>query len=62
MAKAGFEKFGIKIKYAVEHSALGTGGGIRNAGKLLSNCDQIVIFNGDVLSGHNLKGPEGITQ
>ena len=50
------EKFGIKIKYAVEHSALGTGGGIRNGAKLLSNCDQIVIFNGDVLSGHNLKG------
>ncbi len=50
------EKFGIKIKYAVEHSALGTGGGIRNAAKLLPNYDQIVIFNGDVLSGHNLKG------
>jgi mannose-1-phosphate guanylyltransferase len=50
------EKFGIKIKYAVEKSALGTGGGIRNAASQLSNCDQIVIFNGDVLSGHNLVG------
>ena len=47
-------KFGIKIKYAVEESALGTGGGIRNAAALLHDCDQVVIFNGDVLSGHDL--------
>ena len=47
-------KFGIKIKYAVEESALGTGGGIRNAAVLLDDCDQVVIFNGDVLSGHDL--------
>jgi mannose-1-phosphate guanylyltransferase len=47
-------KFGIKIKYAVEESALGTGGGIRNAASLLEDCDQVVIFNGDVLSGHDL--------
>jgi mannose-1-phosphate guanylyltransferase len=48
------KKFGIKIKYAVEESALGTGGGIRNAAALLEDCDQVVIFNGDVLSGHDL--------
>jgi mannose-1-phosphate guanylyltransferase len=48
------ERFGIKIKYAVEKSALGTGGGIRNAANLLAECEQVVIFNGDVLSGHNL--------
>lgn len=48
------ERFGIKIKYAVEKSALGTGGGIRNAANLLADCEQVVIFNGDVLSGHNL--------
>ena len=48
------EKFGIKIKYAVEKTALGTGGGIRNAAALLDDCDQVVIFNGDVLSGHDL--------
>jgi mannose-1-phosphate guanylyltransferase len=47
-------KFGIKIKYAVEETALGTGGGIRNAAALLDDCDQVVIFNGDVLSGHDL--------
>ena len=48
-------KFGIKIKYAVEKTALGTGGGIKNASSLLDNCDEIVIFNGDVLSGHSLE-------
>jgi mannose-1-phosphate guanylyltransferase len=48
------EKFGIKIKYAVEKTALGTGGGIRNAASMLEDCDQVVIFNGDVLSGHDL--------
>jgi len=48
------EKFGIKIKYAVEKTALGTGGGIRNAAALLDDCDQVVIFNGDVLSSHDL--------
>jgi mannose-1-phosphate guanylyltransferase len=47
-------RFGINIKYAVETSALGTAGGIRNAAELLSPCDQVVIFNGDVLSGHSL--------
>ena len=49
------ERFGIKIKYAVEKSALGTGGGIRNAANLLADCEQVVIFNGDVLSGHDLR-------
>ena len=48
------EKFGIKIKYAVETTALGTGGGIKNAAASLGPCDQVVIFNGDVLSGHDL--------
>ncbi|MGI9170972.1 MAG: sugar phosphate nucleotidyltransferase, partial [Candidatus Nanopelagicus sp.] len=48
-------KFGIKIKYAVEKTALGTGGGIKNASSLLDNCDEVVIFNGDVLSGHSLE-------
>ena len=48
------EKFGIKIKYAVETTALGTGGGIKNAAELIEACDQVVVFNGDVLSGHDL--------
>ncbi len=49
------EKFGLKISYAVEESALGTGGAIRNAAKKLSGTGPVVIFNGDVLSSHNLR-------
>ena len=49
------ERFGIEISYAVEKSALGTGGAIANAAKLLTGNGPVVIFNGDVLSGHDLK-------
>lgn len=49
------EKFGIKISYAVEKSALGTGGAIRNASELLTNDGPVMIFNGDVLSRHSLE-------
>jgi mannose-1-phosphate guanylyltransferase len=48
-------KWGMEIKYAVEKEPLGTGGAIRNAAKELSGDAQVVIFNGDVLSSHNLK-------
>jgi len=48
-------KWGMEIKYAVEKEPLGTGGAIRNAAKELIGDQQIVIFNGDVLSSHNLK-------
>lgn len=49
-------RFGLKISYAVEKDALGTGGGIRNAAKFLtaSSHTPVVIFNGDVLSAHDL--------
>ncbi len=49
------EKFGIKIKYAVEESALGTGGAMRNAANYLSESGAVLIFNGDVLSEHSLQ-------
>jgi mannose-1-phosphate guanylyltransferase len=49
------DEFGIKISYAVEESALGTGGAIRNAASKLSQSGPIVIFNGDVLSSHDLQ-------
>lgn len=48
-------KWGMEIKYAVEKEPLGTGGAIRNAAKELAGEQQVVIFNGDVLSSHNLK-------
>ncbi len=47
-------KWGMKIKYAVEKQPLGTGGAIRNAAQLLDSDESVVIFNGDVLSSHNL--------
>ncbi len=49
-------RFGVSIRYAVEETALGTGGGIRNAARLLEVSDEasVVIFNGDVLSAHDL--------
>ena len=47
--------FGLKISYAVEESALGTGGAIRNAASKLTRTGPVVIFNGDVLSSHNLE-------
>ena len=49
------EKFGIKISYAVEESALGTGGAIRNAASHLEGDGPVMIFNGDVLSNHSLR-------
>lgn len=46
--------FGISIKYAVEEVPLGTGGAIRNAAQMLSGDGDVAIFNGDVLSQHDL--------
>ena len=46
--------FGIDIKYAVEKEPLGTGGAIRNAAQFLSGEGAVAIFNGDVLSSHDL--------
>jgi len=50
-------KWGMKLLYAVEAEPLGTGGAIRNAAALLGFADlneEFVIFNGDVLSGHDI--------
>ena len=50
-------KWGMKLLYAVESEPLGTGGAIRNAAALVDFADsgeEFVIFNGDVLSGHNI--------
>jgi mannose-1-phosphate guanylyltransferase len=48
--------FGISIKYAVEEVALGTGGAISNAAGMLEGSGPVAIFNGDVLSKHDLDG------
>ena len=50
-------KWGIDLRYAVEKEPLGTGGAIANAAVLLdkgASDEVVVIFNGDVLSQHNL--------
>ena len=47
-------KWGMQIQYAVEEEALGTGGAIAHAAKLLNPNEPIVVFNGDVLSSHDL--------
>jgi mannose-1-phosphate guanylyltransferase len=55
-------KYGISITYAVEKEPLGTGGAIANAAlhlDLLPN-ESVVIFNGDVLSGHDLQAQMGL--
>ena len=49
------ERLGIKISYAVEESALGTGGAIRNAAEMLTGNGPVMIFNGDVMSSHSLE-------
>lgn len=50
--------WGMGLKYALEREPLGTGGAIRNAAELIlaeiSADEPIVVFNGDVLSQHNL--------
>ena len=51
-------KWGMELKYALETEPLGTGGAIRNAAELIfdeiSEHEPIAVFNGDVLSRHNL--------
>ena len=49
-------RWGMEITYAVEREPLGTGGGIRNAAQFLNGKESVVIFNGDVLSSHDLAG------
>ena len=45
---------GCEIEYVVETEPLGTGGGIRNVADRLRG-DNVMIFNGDVLSGVDLR-------
>ncbi|MBX7434436.1 NDP-sugar synthase [Mycobacterium sp. Y57] len=47
-------KMGLQIDYVVEDEPLGTGGGIANVTPMLRH-DTAVVFNGDVLSGCDLR-------
>ncbi len=46
---------GFSVDYAVENSALGTAGGIKNAARYTEGVGPIVAVNGDVLSGMDLR-------
>ncbi|MDQ1725482.1 MAG: mannose-phosphate guanylyltransferase, partial [Frankiaceae bacterium] len=49
---------GIELEYVQETEPLGTGGGIRNVVSCLRAAphEPVVIFNGDVLTGHDIAG------
>lgn len=47
-------RVGLDLEYVVETDPLGTGGGIRNVADRLRG-DTVMIFNGDVLSGVDLR-------
>ena len=47
--------FGLEIEYVVEEEPLGTGGAIRNVYERL-RAEEVLIFNGDILSGVDLAG------
>lgn len=51
-------RWGVRLDYVHEEEALGTAGAIRNAtGVLRTDPDGVVVvLNGDVLSGHDLRG------
>lgn len=48
---------GVELDYVTEEEPLGTGGGIRNVADRLRGGpdDPVLIFNGDVLSGHDIR-------
>ena len=47
---------GLDLEYVTETEPMGTGGGIRNVASRLrgGDADPVLIFNGDVLSGHDI--------
>jgi mannose-1-phosphate guanylyltransferase len=50
-------KWGIDLRYAVETEPLGTGGAIAHAAATLdlhNSADPVLIFNGDVISDHDI--------
>jgi len=51
-------RLGVRISYAEEDDPLGTGGAIRNAAAQLESdaVDPVLIFNGDIIDGHDIAG------
>ena len=48
------DNFGIKIKFSIEKSPLGTGGAIKQAGKFIDE-DSFFVINGDTITNIDLK-------
>lgn len=51
------KNLGVRIDFVTEAEPLGTGGGIRNVARRLESGpdDPVLVLNGDVLSGHDLR-------
>lgn len=47
------KKIGVKIKFSIERSPLGTGGAIKKAGKMI-NDKSFFVINGDIITNINL--------
>jgi len=50
----GIKKTGVKIKFSIEKSPLGTGGAIKKAGKMI-NDKSFFVINGDVITNIDLR-------
>ncbi len=48
------KKTGVKIKFSIEKSPLGTGGAIKKAGKMI-NDKSFVVINGDIITNIDLR-------
>ena len=48
------KELGIKIKFSIEKSPLGTGGAIKKAGKMIKD-DNFIVINGDIITNIDLK-------
>ncbi len=48
------DNFGIKIKFSIEKTPLGTGGAIKKAGNLIKD-ETFVVINGDIITNIDLK-------
>src|SRR5947199_10478548 len=46
-------RFGVRMRYAIEETPLGTGGAIRNAADLFPG-EAVAVFNGDILTDFDL--------
>lgn len=46
---------GVELITVVEDSPLGTGGGLREALRAIPDAEEVIVLNGDLLSGHDLR-------